>query len=56
LLINGTQGPDYTLQISTNLTAWQSVFTTNSPVMPLSLTYTNSGSMADLFFRIELGP
>ena len=56
LLINGTQGPDYTLQVSTNLTAWQSVFMTNSPAMPLSLTFTNSGGMAGLFFRIQLGP
>lgn len=56
LLINGTQGPDYTLLVSTNLTTWQPVLTTNSPALPLALTYTNTGASLALFFRIELGP
>jgi glucuronoarabinoxylan endo-1,4-beta-xylanase len=55
LVINGTQGPDYTIQTSTNLMTWQSVFTTNSPALPLDFAYTNSGGPA-LFFRVELGP
>jgi hypothetical protein len=57
LLVNGTQGPDYTLQATTNLLGtWQSVLTTNSPAIPWSFTYTNSGNSPDMFFRIELGP
>jgi glucuronoarabinoxylan endo-1,4-beta-xylanase len=57
LLINGTRGPDYTLQTATNLLGtWQSVITTNSPVLPWAFTYTNAGSLPDLFFRVELGP
>jgi glucuronoarabinoxylan endo-1,4-beta-xylanase len=57
LLVNGTQGPDYTLKTTTNLLGtWQTVFTTNSPVLPWSFTYTNSANNPDLFFRIEMGP
>jgi glucuronoarabinoxylan endo-1,4-beta-xylanase len=57
LLVNGTQGPDYTLKTTTNLLGtWQTVFTTNSPMLPWSFTYTNTANNPDLFFRIEMGP
>jgi glucuronoarabinoxylan endo-1,4-beta-xylanase len=55
-VVNGTQGPDYTILTSTNLTTWQSLFTTNSPVLPWSFTFTNSSGSPDMFFRVELGP
>ncbi|HEV2318751.1 MAG TPA: putative Ig domain-containing protein, partial [Verrucomicrobiae bacterium] len=56
LTAEGTQGPDYTLQASTNLINWQSVLTTNSPALPATLLYTNSQPGLDCFFRLELGP
>ena len=56
LTVSGAQGPDFTILTSTNLTTWQSLFTTNSPVLPWSFIYTNSNSNPDLFFRVELGP
>jgi O-glycosyl hydrolase len=56
LTAQGTQGPNYTLQASTNLVNWQSVLTTNSPALPLILIYTNSQPGLDCFFRLELGP
>ena len=56
LTAQGAQGPDYTLLTSTNLTTWQTVLTTNSPALPLTLTYTNQQSGPDQFFRLELGP
>jgi glucuronoarabinoxylan endo-1,4-beta-xylanase len=55
LLINGTQGPDYTLFTSTNLTNWHALFTTNSPMLPLMLVDTNF-SDAMRFYRIQIGP
>jgi glucuronoarabinoxylan endo-1,4-beta-xylanase len=56
LLVNGTQGPDYTLLTTTNLAAgWQALFTTNSPGMPLTLADTNSSDAAR-FYRLKLGP
>jgi hypothetical protein len=56
VVVSGTQGPDYTVLTSTNLTSWQLAFTTNSPVLPWVFTYTNSAAIPDLFFRIGLGP
>ena len=56
LSANGLQGPDYTILTSTNLTSWQAVFTTNSPALPFTFNYTNSGNEVDRFFRIQLGP
>lgn len=56
LTAQGIQGPDYTLQSSTNLINWQTVLTTNSPTLPVTLHYTNSQPGLDCFFRLELGP
>ena len=55
LVVNGTQGPDYTLLTSTDLINWQTLFTTNSPLMPLMITDTNATN-AIRFYRIQLGP
>jgi glucuronoarabinoxylan endo-1,4-beta-xylanase len=55
MVVNGTQGPDYTLLTSTDLINWQTLFTTNSPLMPLMMTDTN-GADAIRFYRIQLGP
>jgi glucuronoarabinoxylan endo-1,4-beta-xylanase len=56
LVVNGAQGPDYTLLTTTNLTTnWQALFTTNSPLSPLTLVDTNFSDAAR-FYRIQLGP
>jgi len=55
LVVNGDQGPDYTLLTSTDLINWQALFTTNSPVLPVTLVDTNSMDAAR-FYRIQLGP
>ena len=54
--INGDTGPDYTIQASTNLTSWVSVFTSNSPALPYFWVDTNSVSYPFLFYRVLLGP
>jgi hypothetical protein len=59
LMVSGPQGPDYTLWTSTNLTSWQVLLTTNSPVTPVTLVDTNfSDPFSDpvRFYRIQLGP
>jgi hypothetical protein len=38
LLIAGDAGSDYAILASTNLTDWQTVFTTNPPAMPFRWT------------------
>jgi len=55
LAITGPMGPDYTVQTSTNLFNWQSLFTSNSPVTPFTLTVTNMND-PDRFYRIQIGP
>jgi hypothetical protein len=54
--INGDTGPDYTIQVSTNLTFWNSIFTSNSPALPYFWVDTNSLSYPFLFYRVLLGP
>jgi len=55
LTVNGTQGPDYTVLASTNLVNWQTLFTTNQPALPLTLTIPNSTNLAE-FYEIQIGP
>ncbi len=55
MIVNGPQGPDYTLWTSTNLMNWQTLFITNSPSIPFTVTDTNSADPAR-FFRLQIGP
>jgi glucuronoarabinoxylan endo-1,4-beta-xylanase len=55
LVVNGDQGPDYTLLTSTDLINWQALFTNNSPLMPITLVDTNSTDAAR-FYRVQIGP
>ena len=55
MTVNGPQGPDYTILTSTNLTDWQPLFTTNSPVTPFTLTDTNLTAPAR-FYLFQIGP
>jgi glucuronoarabinoxylan endo-1,4-beta-xylanase len=55
LVVNGDYGPDYTLLTSTDLINWQALFTTNSPVLPITLVDTNATDAAR-FYRIQIGP
>lgn len=56
ILVNGAQGPNYSLLDSSNLTSWQALFTTNSPLLPFTLMETNRGSPAANFYRVQIGP
>ena len=56
LVATGAVGPDYTLWASTNLTSWQVLFTSNSPVTPVTLVDTNFNANPVRFYRIQLGP
>jgi len=55
LTVNGPQGPDYTLWTSTDLLNWQSLFTTNSPPVPFTVTDTNSTD-PQRFYKFQIGP
>jgi len=54
--INGDTGPEYTIEVSTNLTSWTPVITSSSPLLPYFWADTNSASYPSLFYRVLLGP
>jgi hypothetical protein len=54
--VNGQTGPDYVVEMSTNLVSWSAVFTTNSPGMPFVWTDTNTLAAPVRFYRIKAGP
>jgi len=59
LLIYGDAGPDYSVQASTNLgvaDGWMTVFTTNSPPLPLLWTDGQTSNYLQRFYRVMLGP
>ena len=52
----GTVGPDYVVEVSSNLTGWQTLLTTNSPPQPFVITDTNPPVGPAKFYRIRLSP
>jgi hypothetical protein len=56
LQVSGQAGPDYAVLGSTNLTDWNTLFTTNSPAMPFEWVDTNAAALPNQFYRIEVGP
>ena len=57
LTVSGDAGPDYTVQGTTNLSApaWQNLFTTNTPPLPIQWSDTNA-TRSQFFYRVLLGP
>jgi len=55
LTINGDTGPDYIVQVSTNLTDWSSLFTNHSPAPPFVWSDTAASNFSQRFYRIQLG-
>ncbi len=53
--IGGQSGPDYAVEISTNLTDWTNVFIIRSPGLPFVWKDTNS-AVPQRFYRVKLGP
>jgi hypothetical protein len=55
--VSGEAGPDYALQVSTNLSSgvWVTLLETNSPPSPFTFTDTNAIGAAQ-FYRIIVGP
>jgi hypothetical protein len=54
--VNGSVGPQYIVQASTNLLNWVGL-KTNTPIsMPLTVTDTSAGSFPRRFYRVLTGP
>jgi hypothetical protein len=57
IMVNGeTVGPDYVVEVSTNLTGWQTLLTTNSPPQPFSFSDTTVSTSPAKFYRVRLSP
>lgn len=54
--IAGDSGPDCAVYVSTNLTAWTSIWTTNSPVPPFVFFDSEMTNLNRRFYRVYLGP
>jgi len=54
--VSGQAGPDYAVQVSSNLVDWSTLFITNSPPMPFQWTDTNAATLPARFYRIQVGP
>ena len=54
--VSGQAGPDYAVQVSSNMMDWSTLFITNSPPMPFSWTDTNAATLPAQFYRIKAGP
>jgi hypothetical protein len=55
LTVSGSVGPDYAVQVSSNLLNWDTLLITNPTVMPFSWS-TNAGSLPAGYYRIKVGP
>ena len=56
LTVNGDPGPDYIVQVSTNLTDWNGIFTNYSPTPPFVWSDSGASNFNQRFYRIQLGP
>ena len=56
LTVGGDFGPDYLIQVSTDLILWQNVFTNLSPTPPFNWTDTDAANFTSRFYRVLLGP
>ncbi len=56
LAVGGDYGPDYLVQVSTNLIFWQSIFTNVSPTPPFDWSDGQATNFSIRFYRILLGP
>ena len=53
LVTAGQNGPNYSIQGSSDLMNWQTVFSTNAPAMPFIWTDTNASANAAQFYRVN---
>lgn len=56
LTVNGNSGPDYIVQVSTDLVTWVDIFTNHAPTPPFNWSDVNAGDFSLRFYRIQLRP
>jgi hyaluronate lyase len=55
-LVSGSTGPDYSIEASSNLVNWFTVFSTNQPAIPFNWTDPYSTNFPMRCYRIRLSP
>jgi hypothetical protein len=55
-VLAGCGGPDYTVQVSTNLIDWATLLETNPPALPFTFIDTNANVVHQRFYRARLRP
>jgi hypothetical protein len=56
LQLNGSIGPTYVVQASSNLSSWAAIATNVPSTMPLTIIDTNAGKFSHRFYRILVEP
>ena len=56
MTVNGDFGPDYQVWSSTNLTTWQMLLQTNSPLLPFVWSDSNVLNFSSRFYRVTILP
>jgi len=56
MMVSGAEGPDYTVQGSTNLRQWVTLLTTNQPALPFAFVDPSATGYPTRFYRALLGP
>ncbi len=56
LQVSGDFGLDYSVQASTNLLDWATVFATNQPALPFIWTDADAAAFSTRFYRVRLSP
>jgi len=54
--VTGGAGPDYAIQVSTNLLDWTTAFVTNSAAMPFLWIDPAAAALPSEFYRVKVGP
>jgi hypothetical protein len=56
LTVNGNSGPDYIVQVTTDLVNWANIFTNHAPAPPFVWSDVNAGNFSRRFYRVQVGP
>ena len=56
ITVHGDYGPDYSLDVSSNLVNWTTLFTCNSPTPPFLIQAPATNGSPKCFYRVRIGP
>jgi len=54
--VNGDPNHDYIIQVSSNLTDWQNIFTNFNPALPFIWNDPGAGDFTRRYYRVQIAP